>query len=108
MEQSKKLLSDISIAIGFIEEFTIDIKDFNHYIADSKTQNAVERQLVIIVEALNKLKKLYPNITIENHTQIIAFRNRLVHAYDSIDHAIVWAILHRNLKNLKNEIDLLV
>jgi len=57
---------------------------------------------------LNKLKKLYPNITIENHTQIIAFRNRLVHAYDSIDHAIVWAILHRNLKNLKNEIDLLV
>ncbi|MGS2739704.1 HepT-like ribonuclease domain-containing protein [Sinomicrobium sp. M5D2P17] len=72
-----------------------------------KTQSAVERQLVIIGEALNKLKKVEPNLEIENDKQIIGFRNRLVHAYDSIDNSIVWAILNRHLKKLKEEMQVL-
>jgi uncharacterized protein with HEPN domain len=44
-------------------------------------------------------------IVIENGKQIIGFRNRLVHAYDSIDNAIVWAILNRHLEKLKIEIE---
>jgi uncharacterized protein with HEPN domain len=34
-----------------------DIRDFNDYQVDYKTQSAVERQLIIIGEALSKIKK---------------------------------------------------
>ena len=105
MEKSKKYLSDVLMAIHLIREFTIDIIDFNIYDNDRKTQSAVERQLVIIGEALNKLRQTEAEIVIENDKQIIGFRNRLVHAYDSIDNSIVWAIINRHLENLKNEIE---
>lgn len=104
-EKSKKYVSDILMAITLIREFTIDITDFSLYDNDRKTQSAVERQLVIIGEALNKLRLIESTIVIENGKQIIGFRNRLVHAYDSIDNAIVWAILNRHLEKLKIEIE---
>jgi len=53
---------------------------------------------------LNKLKKIEPDLEIENAKQIIGFRNRLIHAYDSIDNSIVWAILNLHLNKLKAEI----
>lgn len=49
-----------------IEKFTEDITDFNLYQNDLKTQSAVERQLVIIGEALNKLNKIEKNLEIKN------------------------------------------
>lgn len=104
-EKSTKYLSDVLMAIPLIREFTIDITDFNIYDKDRKTQSAVERQLVIIGEALNKLRQIESQIVIENDKQIIGFRNRLVHAYDSIDNSIVWAIINRHLENLKTEIE---
>ncbi len=106
-EKSLKYLSDILMAIELIEDFTKEITDFYVYENDRKTQSAVERQLVIIGEAINKFKKLEPEIEIQNDKQIVGFRNRLVHAYDSIDNSIVWVILSRYLKPLKSEIELL-
>ncbi|HQX04849.1 MAG TPA: DUF86 domain-containing protein [Flavobacterium sp.] len=108
MEKSKKYLSDILMAIELIEEFTVGINDFNLYDKDRKTQSAVERQLAIIGEALNQLKKTEPTLVIENDKQIIGFRNRLIHAYDSLDNSIIWAIINRNIKSLKIEIQNLV
>jgi uncharacterized protein with HEPN domain len=92
------------MAIAMIEEFTVDILDFQDYDSDRKTQSAVERQLVIVGEALNQFRKSDPLIDIQNDHQIVAFRNRLVHAYDGIDNTIVWAILSRHLKPLKEEV----
>lgn len=106
-EKSLKYLSDILMAIDLIEDFTKGISDFNVYESDRKTQSAVERQLVIIGEALNKFKKLETETEIQNDKQIVGFRNRLVHAYDSIDNSIVWVILGRYLKPLKSEIEVL-
>ena len=81
-ERGKKYLSDILMAIELIENFISDTPDFNLYQNDPKTQSAVERQLVIIGEALNKLKQTESGLLIQNDKQIIGFRNRLVHAYD--------------------------
>ncbi len=103
-EKSTKYLSDILMAIALIEEFTTEVVDFNVYDNDRKTQSAVERQLAIIGEALNQFRKLEPSIEIQNDKQIVSFRNRLVHAYDSIDNSIVWAILSKHLKPLKSEV----
>jgi len=35
---------------------------------------------------------------------IVGFRNRLIHAYDSVDPTIVWTIIKRHLSPLKEEI----
>ena len=105
IEEGRKYLSDILKAIKLIEEFTRDTTSFRAYEVDLKTQSATERQLAIIGEALNKFRKLEPEIVIENKQQMIAFRNRFVHAYGSIDNAIVWMILKKHLPKLKQEIE---
>lgn len=107
-EKGLKYLSDILMAIALIEEFTIENSDFYAYNNDRKTQSAVERQLAIIGEALNKFRKTEPEVEIEGDKQIVAFRNRLVHAYDSIDNSIVWVIITRHLSPLKIEIEKLL
>jgi len=96
------------MAIELIEEFIVDDKDFTLYDNDRKTQSAVERQLAIIGEALNQFKKLEPEVKIENDKQIISFRNRLVHAYDSLDNSMIWVIINRHLTPLKIEIQTLM
>ncbi len=104
----EKFLMDISLSINLIEEFISDIDTFGDYEEDIKTQSAVERHLAIIGEALNKLKKIDNDLIIENEAEIIAMRNGLVHAYDSIDSSIVWVIIKKHLPNLKNEVDVIL
>lgn len=104
-EEGKKYLSDITLAIDRIEDFLKEVDDFHSYEKDIKTQSAVERQLAIIGEALGQIKKTDPWLKVDNDKKIIAFRNRLVHGYDKIDNAIVWAILKKHLPRLKEEIE---
>ena len=103
-DKALKYLYDISNSIKLIEEFMNDIKSFDQYVNDLKTKNAVERQFAIIGEALNKIMKENPEISISSSKDIINFRNRLVHAYDSIDDSIIWAIKTKHLPVLKKEI----
>lgn len=98
-------MSDILMAMELIEKFIQDTPDFRLYEDDPKTQSATERQLAIIGEAINKFRKAEPDVVVENDKQIVAFRNRLIHAYDSIDNAIVWMILKKHLPELKKEIE---
>lgn len=103
-KHSVKYLTDVLIAIDLIEEFVEEIQNFTQYCSDYKTQSAVERQLAIIGEAMNQFKKKEPNLSISKDQSIISFRNRLVHAYDGIDHSIVWAIIKNHLEPLKVEV----
>ena len=103
-DKSRKFLVDISIAISNIESFCADTPSFDLYQKDLKTKSAVERQLAIIGEAVNKLSQLESGVHLTKAKEIIQFRNRAVHAYDSIDDAIVWAIVQSHLPVLKNEV----
>jgi uncharacterized protein with HEPN domain len=103
-DQGNKYLTDILQAIDLIESFTSDISNYDDYISDLKTQSAVERQLGIIGEAVNKFEKIFPDSTVINAREIVGFRNRLIHAYDAVDPAIIWAILKKHLDPLKKEI----
>src|SRR5512133_2799545 len=96
-DQDKKFLSDILQAIELIESFTSEIKYFDHYLSDLKTQSAVERQLGIIGDAIKSYDKLVPETPLSNTRQIAGFRNRLIHTYDAIDQTIVWTIIKRHL-----------
>lgn len=103
MDRKKKFLSDILNAIELIELFTKDVNSYSAYVDDLKTKSAVERQLVIIGEAVSTLHK-ENNSEFEFARQLIAFRNRVVHAYDSIDDAIVWSIIKKHLPQLKTKV----
>ena len=103
-EKGLKYLSDILLAIDLIEDFTKSVSGYNDYISDLKTQSAVERQLGIIGEVVNKFETLHPELELENSRQIVGFRNRLIHAYDAIDSSIVWAILKKYIVPLKEEV----
>ena len=102
-EKGLKYLSDIIQAIELIEDFTKSITSYSDYVNDLKTQSAVERQLGIIGEAVNKLNTLDPDESLENTQKIVGFRNRLIHAYDAVDPSMVWAILKKHLGPLKDE-----
>jgi uncharacterized protein with HEPN domain len=103
-DQVKKYLTDILQAIDLIESFTSDISNYDDYISDLKTQSAVERQLGILGEAVNKFENIVPESSLINARKIVGLRNRLVHAYDTVDPAIIWAIIKRHLDPLKVEI----
>lgn len=79
-EKRKKFLTDISQAILLIEDFISEIESFTDFSKDLKTQSAVERQLVIIGEAVNKYNQISPKEALNNTREIVGFRNRLVHA----------------------------
>lgn len=102
-EKGRKYLSDILLAIELIESFTSEIESFSTYELDIKTQSAVERQLGIVGEAVNLFKKECPDAKLENTKQIVGFRNRLIHAYDSVDNSIIWVIIKKYLTPLKLE-----
>ena len=87
MDQGKKFLSDIKTAIALIKEFIQDTQSFEDYNKDLKTQSAIERQLSIIGEAVNNYDKLVDTQPLEKSRKIVYFRNRLIHAYDSIDNS---------------------
>jgi len=103
-EMEKKFLYDISTSIELIEDFTKDLKSFADYERDLKTKGAVERHLGIIGEAVNKFLRESKMNELVNASQIISLRNRLIHSYDNIDDSIIWSIVTRYLKPLKDEI----
>ena len=105
MDRVSKYLFDIQSSISLIESFVQSIDTFNDYQNDLKTQSAVERQLAIIGEVVNKLKQEDSSYTLSHVKQIIDFRNRLIHSYDSIDNSIVWVILNKHLPVLKEEVE---
>lgn len=104
-EKEKKFLSDISNSIELIEAFTKDLKSFAEYQKDLKTKGAVERHLGIIGEAVNKFLKESTTNDLKNASQIISLRNRLIHSYDNVDDSIIWSIVTRHLRPLKDEIN---
>jgi uncharacterized protein with HEPN domain len=103
-EKEKKFLSDISNSIELIESFTKDLKSFADYQKDLKTKGAVERHLGIIGEAVNRFLKESDANTLKNAAQIVSLRNRLIHSYDNVDDSIIWSILTRHLRPLKDEV----
>ncbi len=105
----KTWLYDILQSIEEIEGYFINKpKRFDAYLADKKTQRAVERNLAIIGEAVNRILKIDPGLKIENAQKIIGARNRIIHGYDSISHELIWSIIINHLPNLHTEISNLI
>lgn len=107
-DESKKFLTDILGSILSIENFMGNNRDFNIYQSDKMLRRAVERELEIIGEAISRLGKLSEHISIANSRKIIDLRNKVIHAYDSVDDTIIWGIVIKYLPTLKTEIESLL
>jgi uncharacterized protein with HEPN domain len=107
-DKAPKYLSDILHAIELIENFTQSVKNFEGFASDLKTQSAVERQIGIIGEAVNKYDACTPDQPLMHTRKIVGFRNRLIHAYDAVDSSMVWAIVVKHLPSLKEEVSVLL
>jgi len=103
----KKYLFDIYVAINTIEEYVGNPKIFDNYEKNRQLQQAVERNLEIIGEAVKRVLELDQNINISNARKIVSARNRIIHGYDDIDNAEIWSIIINSLPILKEEIDVL-
>ena len=106
-----KWLYDIKVTIDEINSYFIDEKvDFSEYKKNSMRKRAVERNLEIIGEAINRIIKTDNSISskITDSIAIVGLRNQVIHAYDNISDETIWAILTNHLPILKIEIDKLL
>lgn len=102
----KVWLYDILNAINEIDGFFIDIPmQFSTYQNDLKTRRAVERNIEIIGEAMNRILHKNDSIELSNSRNIVATRNRIIHGYDSVSDDIIWAIVISHLPILKIEVE---
>ena len=105
----KTWLYDILNAINEIESFFADrSKDFDTYQNDLRTKRAVERNIEIIGEAMNRI--LIKDITVQfsNARKIVDTRNRIIHGYDTVSDDIVWSIVIKHIPILKVEIQKMI
>lgn len=107
MERSiNKTLEDIRGAILEIESFfEIRPKRYDVYLSDVCLRRAVERNITIIGEAMNRLLKLDPTVEITSARRIVDTRNYVIHGYDSVTDDIMWGIVVRHLPLLKAEVE---
>lgn len=106
--QTNKILTDILIAIDNINKYIGDNKVFDVYDSNYMLQDAVERNLITMGEAVNNLLKKHPEIEITNARRIVDTRNKLTHGYDEIENVLVWSIIIKHLPVLKTEISHLI
>lgn len=102
----KAWLFDILGSVTEIESYYVDTpKTFEVYQNDLRTKRAVERNIEIIGEAMNRILKLDSEIIISNSRKIVDVRNRIIHGYDSVSDDVIWGIVIRNLPVLKKEVE---
>ena len=104
-----KTLEDIRNAILEVDAFfETRPKRYEVYLSDLCLRRAVERNITIIGEAMNRLLKIAPEIEITSARRIVDTRNYVIHGYDSVTDDIMWGIVIRHLPLLKAEVDRLL
>ena len=107
LSDSKKFeifLNDILDAIEKIFNF-IEGMDYEAFLIDEKTREAVARKIEIIGEAAKNLpseiREKYANIDWKG---IIGMRIKLSHEYFGISWSMVWETIQKDLSQLKDDI----
>ena len=97
-------LSDIVDACRAIEAAVSGL-DFAGYAESRLVRSSVEREFIIIGEAVAAMSRVSPHIfeAISNARRIVDFRNQLTHEYPTVDDALVWAIVIRDVALLRKK-----
>jgi uncharacterized protein with HEPN domain len=100
----KACLKDIEQSIIEIYEFLPAKRDFFEFQKDLKTRKAVERNIEIIGEAMDRILKAEPDFPIGDSRKIVDTRNRIIHGYDSVSDDIIWLIVNKHLPTLEQQV----
>jgi uncharacterized protein with HEPN domain len=106
-----KGLYDVKITIEEIESFFEgEEKNLLKYKNSLILKRAVERNLEIIGEAINRIKQRDAEFLskISESRSIIGLRNHVIHSYDNISDESIWSILTNHLPKLKAEVNELI
>ena len=104
-DRIKKYLQDVLTAIEEVESF-FDNKPklFDDFYSDLLLRRAIERNVEIIGEAMNRILRIDESIAITNARKIVDARNYIIHGYDSLSPDILWSMVINHLPRLKNEV----
>lgn len=96
----KEFLYDIQEAVRRIKAYTHEMM-YEEFLTDTRTQDAVIRNLKIIGEATKKLsvelRNRYPGVPWK---EMAGARDRLIHHYFGVDLEVVWKISDAELSDL--------
>jgi uncharacterized protein with HEPN domain len=97
-------LNDVVDACEAIESALTD-QDLEAYRSNRLIRSAVEREFIIVGEAMAALSRLSPQLFERNtHAhRIVDFRNQLAHQYSDVDDTIVWLIARHDAPVLRAE-----
>jgi hypothetical protein len=105
----KTRILDAKIACDKVMEFTkgLSYESFNQ---SALITSAVERQLEIIGESLNRASALDHSLAnkVPDIPKIIGLRNRLIHGYDVVDDHLIWDIISTKIKPLRDKLEMLL
>lgn len=105
-EYIEKHLIDVLNAINEVESFFADRpKLFQEFQNDMLRQRAVERNIEIMGEAINRILKANPEFQLTNAKAIINTRNRLIHGHDSVTTEFLWSLIMKHIPALKNDVE---
>lgn len=99
-------LVDVQNACSEVEMFFADQpKIFEQFKTDMLRVRAVERNVEIMGEAINRILKHDPTFDLPNSRAIISTRNRVIHGYDSVTPEFLWSLVIKHIPALKKDID---
>jgi uncharacterized protein with HEPN domain len=102
------LLRDMIEAAEKIDRYVAGMGQ-DQFLADEKTVDAVARNLEIIGEAANRLRRTF---TAEHGevewSSIVGLRHRIVHDYFGLDLDIIWTIVTRDLPSFRAKVQRLL
>lgn len=101
----KEFLSDVREAIHRIKAYTVEM-NYDSFLDDTKTQDAVVRNLEIIGEAAKgvtkELREKYANVPWKSMSGV---RDRLIHHYFGVNLDVVWEIISSELGEVLSQIE---
>jgi uncharacterized protein with HEPN domain len=100
-EKDRQILLAIMNYIGSITRtHTLFKNDKEIFLSNNDYQYSIAFAILQIGELVGNL-----DIQLKDKIQIKSLRNRIIHGYGSIDLDLLWEISHKNIKELRDEIE---
>ncbi len=97
----------VADVIAACDAIALDIRDvdLDAYVGNRTIRSAVEREFIIIGEAINVLGDVEPGLfaRIRQARKAVDFRNQLTHGYMTVNDKLVWAYAVQNAPQLRDE-----
>jgi uncharacterized protein with HEPN domain len=106
---TRDLLDDIRRACDTITGWSSK-HSYQEYVNDSFARGGVERQIEIIGEAMNRILKQEPGLSLRFSQigDIIGMRNVIAHGYFMLRHEEVWDAIVKDVPKLRAEAEMIL